>query len=323
MEHGWYGLYGSTTDFHLPFYPWLIRIIRTIRVPSIPAKKIMIQFGVSTFVWVSPFATAHFDLLYKVADMGYDIIEVAVEDKDLIDWTRLKQVAADTGLQLTISGAFGPNRDISSDDAAIRKNGFDYIVDCLRIAETMDSPIFTGPVYSAVGKTRIVSAERKQQERDWCIENLREVGKIAQECGVVVGLEPLNRFETDMVNTVEQALSLVRETGHSSIKISLDTFHNNIEEKSIPAAIRAIGREMLCHVQGNESDRGTPGTGNVDWPGIKAALTEIGYDGAVVIETFGAPSEEMAKAASIWRPLANSPNELASEGLAFYKTLFR
>ncbi|GAB3225363.1 sugar phosphate isomerase/epimerase family protein [Spirosoma arcticum] len=282
----------------------------------------MIQFGVSTFVWVSPFSTANFDLLHKVADMGYDIIEVAVEDKELIDWTRLKKVAHETGLKVTISGAFGPNRDISSDDAAIRKNGFDYIVDCLHIAEAMGSPIFTGPVYSAVGKTRIVSAGRKRQERDWCIENLREVGKIAHACGVVVGVEPLNRFETDMINTAEQALSLVREIGHPAIKISLDTFHNNIEEKSIPAAIRAIGRELLCHVQGNESDRGTPGTGNVDWPGIKAALAEIGYDGAVVIETFGAPSEEMAKAASIWRPLANSPDELAREGLDFYKTLF-
>ncbi len=282
----------------------------------------MIQFGVSTFVWVSPFSTAHFDLLYKVADMGYDIIEVAVEDKDLIDWKKLEQLARETGLKITISGAFGPNRDISSDDAAIRKNGLTYIMDCLYLAEAMGSPIFTGPVYSAVGKTRIVSAERKQQERDWCVENLHEVGKIGQQCGVVVGVEPLNRFETDMVNTAEQALSLVREVGHPFLKISLDTFHNNIEEKSIPATIRAIGRDLLCHVQGNESDRGTPGTGNVDWPGIKAALTDIGYDGAVVIETFGAPSEELAKAASIWRPLANSPDELASEGLAFYKTLF-
>lgn len=283
----------------------------------------MIQFGVSTFVWVSPFSTAHFDLLYKVADMGYDIIEVAVEDKDLIDWPLLKQIATETGLNITISGAFGPNRDISSDDAAIRKNGFEYIVDCLRIAEAMDSPIFTGPVYSAVGKTRIVSAERRQQERNWCIENLHEVGRVAQECGVVVGIEPLNRFETDMVNTAEQALSLVRKVGHPFLKISLDTFHNNIEEKSIPATIRVMGRDLLCHVQGNESDRGTPGTGNVDWPGIKAALTDIGYDGAVVIETFGAPSEELAKAASIWRPLAESPDELASEGLAFYKSLFQ
>lgn len=283
----------------------------------------MIKFGVSTFVWVSPFSTASFDLLYKVADMGYDIIEVAVEDKDLIDWPKLKKLATETGLKITISGAFGASRDISSDDTAIRKNGFNYIVDCLHMAEDMDSPIFTGPVYSAVGKTRLVSSDQKQQERTWCLENLREAGDIARSCGVVIGVEPLNRFETDMVNTADQALSLVREIGHSSIKISLDTFHNNIEEKSIPATIRSIGRELLCHVQGNESDRGTPGTGNVDWIGIKQALTDIGYDGAVVIETFGAPSEELAKAASIWRPLANSADELASEGLTFYKSLFR
>lgn len=283
----------------------------------------MIKFGVSTFVWVSPFSTASFDLLPKVADMGYDIIEVAVEDKSLIDWPLLKKRAAETGLNITISGAFGANRDLSSDDPAIRQNGVDYIVDCLQLAADMDSPIFTGPIYSAVGKTRLVSAERKLQERNWCLDNLRIVGEKAREYGVVIGLEPLNRFETDMVNTVEQALSLVREAGQPFIKISLDTFHNNIEEKSIPAAIRAIGRDMLCHVQGNENDRGTPGTGNVDWPGIKAALTDIGYDGAVVIETFGAPSDELARAASIWRPLANSPDELAREGLAFYKTLFQ
>ena len=283
----------------------------------------MIQFGASTFIWVSPFSTNDFDLLYKVADMGYDLIEIAVEDKAIIDWTTLRRIARETGLNLTISGAFGPNRDISSADPAIRQNGLNYIVDCLRIAEAMSSPIFTGPVYSAVGKTRYVSAERKQEERNWCLENLHEVGKVAHECGVVVGIEPLNRFETDMVNTADQALSLVNELGHSSVKISLDTFHNNIEEKSIPATIRAVGRELLCHVQGNESDRGTPGTGNVDWSGIKEALTEIGYEGALVIETFGAPSEELAKAASIWRPLANSADELASEGLAFYKKMFR
>ncbi|MCY7351049.1 MAG: sugar phosphate isomerase/epimerase [Cytophagaceae bacterium] len=261
-------------------------------------------------------------MLDKVRDMGYDGIEIAVEDKELIDWARLKDLAKQVGLNLTISGAFGPDRDISSDDPAVRENGFNYIVDCIKIAQAMDSPIFTGPVYSAVGKTRYVTAEQKQQERAWCVENLLRVGDVARECGVVVGVEPLNRFETDMVNTADQALSLVNEIAHPNIKISLDTFHGNIEEKSIPAMIRKIGKELLCHVQGNESDRGTPGTGNLDWVGIKESLTDIGYDGAVVLETFGAPSKELAKAASIWRPLANSPDELASEGLAFYKKLF-
>jgi len=282
----------------------------------------MIQFGVSTFVWVSPFNTQSFDLLYKIAEMGYDIVEVAVEDKNIIDWNILKKTAEKLGLKITISGAFGPNRDISSVNPSIRREGFDYIVDCIQIAADMGSPIFTGPVYSAVGKTRIVSTEQKNQERAWCVENLQKVGEIAKKNGVIIGVEPLNRFETDMINTADQALSLVKEVSSPNIKISLDTFHNNIEEKNIAASIIKIGKDLLCHIQGNESDRGTPGTGNVDWIGIKNALEIIGYEGAIVIETFGAPSEELAKAASIWRPLANSPDELASEGLAFYKSMF-
>ena len=280
------------------------------------------QFGVSTFLWVSPFSDDSFELLPKVKEMGFDIIEVPVEKKERIDWNRLKEVARELGLQIIISGAFGADRDISSDDARIRERGVQYITDCLRIAEDVGSPIFGGPVYSAVGKTRFITDEQKQQERAWCVENLRRVGQVAGDYGVVVGVEPLNRFESDMVNTVDQTLSLVQEVASPNIKILLDTFHANIEEKNIPASIRKIGKELLCHVQGNESDRGTPGTGNLDWVGIKEALADIHYDGAIVIETFGAVSEEIAKATCIWRPLANSSDELAREGLSFYKDLF-
>lgn len=255
--------------------------------------------------------------------MGYDLIEIAVEDTSLIDWPDIKAAARDLDLKITISGAFGTERDISSTEPRYRQLGKEYIIDCIKIAANTGSPIFGGPLYSAVGKTRLVSDEQKKQERAWCVETLVEVSKIAAEHGVILGLEPLNRFETDMVNTVDQALSLVQEVGHPSLQIVLDTFHANIEEKDIPTSIRKIGKDLLCHVQGNESDRGTPGTAHLEWEGIRDALHEIGYDGAVVIETFGQPSKELAKAACIWRPLANSADELASEGLAFYKKMFR
>lgn len=280
------------------------------------------QTGVSTFVWVSPFSTASFHLLQKIKAAGYDIIEVAVEDEALIDWQQLRSMAEDTGLKITISGAFGPDRDLSSDDARIRRQALDYIISCTRIAERMGSPVFTGPLYAAVGKTRIVSAEQKAKERNWCLQGLREAAKAANDHGILLGVEPLNRFETDMINTVDQALELVKEAGHPSLRISLDTFHANIEEKNISAAIRKIGGERLCHVQGNESDRGTPGTGHLDWPGIRDALRDIGYNGAIVLETFGAPSKELARAACIWRPLARSADELATEGAAFYRRIF-
>lgn len=280
------------------------------------------QYGASTFIWASPFSTQNIDLLTKVKTMGYDIIEIAVEDTAIIDWNKIKEIARDLDLKITISGAFGTERDISSTEPEYRKLGKEYIVDCLKIAADVGSPIFGGPVYSAVGKTRLVSDEQKKQERDWCVETLKETSKIAADLGVVLGLEPLNRFETDMVNTVDQALSLVQEVGHTSLQIVMDTFHANIEEKDIPDAIRKIGKDLLCHVQGNESDRGTPGTAHLEWEGIRDALQEIGYEGAVVIETFGQPSKELAKAACIWRPLADSADELASEGLAFYKKMF-
>lgn len=280
------------------------------------------EFGVSTFLWASPFTTDSFDLVYKIKEMGFDIIEVPVEKQELVDWDKLKEITDEIGLKVTISGAFGDQRDISSDDPKVREQGLQYIIDCIKIADKMGSPIFGGPLYSAVGKTRFISEEQKSIERAWCVENLKKAGKVAEDHGIILGVEPLNRFESDMINTVDQAVSLVEEVGSPNVKIQLDTFHNNIEEKDIPETIRKIGADLLCHVQGNESDRGTPGTGNVDWAGIKAALTEINYKGAIVIETFGTVSEEIAKATCIWRPLANSSDELATEGLAFYKKMF-
>src|SRR5690606_31553790 len=143
----------------------------------------------------------------------------------------------------------------------------------------------------------------------------------AEALGVTLALEPLNRFETDMINTVDQAISLVDEVGHHRLKILLDTFHSNIEEKDIPASIVKLG-DRLVHIQANENDRGTPGTGHLDWIGIREALQTISYQGSLVIETCGAPSKELARAASRWRPLANSADELAEEGFAFLKNTF-
>lgn len=279
------------------------------------------HIGISTFVWVSPFSTASFDVLRKAKNIGYDVIEIAVEDRELIDWVALKKVARELGLRVTVSGAFGMDRDISSERPEIRANGLSYIIDCLEIANDFESPVFGGPLYSAVGKTRLVSAEQKVQEKQWCQENLYQAIRRAEGLGVTLALEPLNRFETDMVNTVDQAIAIVDDLNSPYLKILLDTFHSNIEEKDIPASIIKLG-DRLVHIQANENDRGTPGTGHLDWLGIRDALRTIGYDGSLVIETFGAPSKELARAASIWRPLANSADELATEGFAFLKETF-
>jgi D-psicose/D-tagatose/L-ribulose 3-epimerase len=279
------------------------------------------KIGVNTWVWTSPFSTKDFPLIPKVKQMGFDVLEVALDDAAIIDAKLLRKMTEDNGLSVTVCGAFGPTRDISNEDPRIRKIGVDYIRDSIRFAEQVDSRLFSGPVYSAVGKTRMVPDEQKKREWAWCVDNLRALGKTATDAGVTIGVEPLNRFESDMINLVEQAVALVREVGSPAYKIHIDTFHGNIEEKSIPDAIRKLGKGMLGHFHACENDRGIPGSGHQDWNGIRDALREVEYDGAAVIESFTPGAVEIAKAASIWRPLAPSQDELASQGARFLRGL--
>ncbi len=278
------------------------------------------KIGVNTWVWTSPFTTKDFDLIAKVKQMGFDVLEVALDDASLIDAALLRKMTQDNGLAVTVCGAFGPTRDISSEDPAIRKNGVAYIRDSIRFAEEVGSTLFSGPLYAAVGRARMVPEAQKKQEWAWCVENMQDLARVAADAGVTVGVEPLNRFETDMINLTEQAIALVDDVASPVYKIHIDAFHANIEEKSIPDAIRLAG-SRLGHFHACENDRGTPGTGHQDWEGIRDAFQEVGYDGAVVIESFTPGAVEIAKAASIWRPLAPSQDELASGGARFLRDL--
>jgi len=278
------------------------------------------KIGVNTWVWTSPFTTANFDLIAKVKQMGFDIIEIALDDAALIDAPLLRKMAEDNGLEITVCGAFGPTRDISSDDPDIRKNGVAYITDSIRFAEQVGSHLFSGPVYSAVGKARMIPDSERKKAWDWAVENMRAIGPIAADACVNVGVEPLNRFETDMINLTEQALKLVNDADHPAYRVHIDIFHGNIEEKSIPDAIRLAGSK-LGHFHACENDRGIPGTGHQDWIGIRDALKEINYEGPVVIESFTPGAVEIAKAAAIWRKLAPSQDELASGGARFLRDL--
>jgi D-psicose/D-tagatose/L-ribulose 3-epimerase len=279
------------------------------------------KIGVNTWVWTSPFTTKDFHLIPKVKEMGFDVLEVALDDASIIDAKLLRKMTQDNGLSVTVCGAFGPTRDISSEDPAIRKEGADYMRESIRFAEQVGSDVFAGPVYSAVGKTRLAPDEQKQREWAWCVESLRELGKAATDAGVTICVEPLNRFETDMINLAEQAVRLVRDVDSPAYKLHIDTFHANIEEKSVPDAIRKLGKGMLGHFHACENDRGIPGTGHQDWNGIRDALREIEYDGAAVIESFTPNAVQIARAAAIWRPLAPTQDDLAKQGARFLREL--
>jgi D-psicose/D-tagatose/L-ribulose 3-epimerase len=280
-----------------------------------------IQFGVNTWCWVSPFTTAEADALFpKIKSMGFDLVELPVEDPSHYDATAIRPKLEAAGLGATVCGAFGPNRDLASDDSAVIEEAVRYIQDVLKIASGVGATVVAGPMYSAVGKARQVPPDVRKRERDRAVAGLKRLGPIAGDHGVKLAVEPLNRFETDMVNTAAQAISIVDEVGHPNVGVHLDTFHMNIEEESAYEAIKATGKR-LYHVHASESHRGTPGKGTAQWDDLARGLKDVGYSGPVVIETFTPAVKEIARAAAIWRPLAPSQDYLAEEGLRFLKGL--
>lgn len=278
----------------------------------------MPRFGASTFIWVSPFSSDTLDLIDKVAEAGFDLVELCIEDPATIEVDRIASKLQQAGIAPLVCGAFGPDRDVSSDDPAIRRNGVAYINRCVDIAAALGAPIVAGPMYSATGKTALRTSQDRQQQWDWAIENLREAADHATARGIRLAIEPLNRFETDLVNTVAQGVDLVTRIGRDNVGLLLDTFHMNIEERSIPEAIRQAGPHMF-HFHACANDRGVPGRDHLPWRDILAALNDIGYGGPWVIEAFNPGIREIARAVSLWRPLAESQDAIAVDGLAFLR----
>jgi len=274
------------------------------------------SFGVSSFILASPFTDADMSQLDYAKDVGFDLFEVCVEDPSVLSANALIAAAERTGLRVSICGAFGPDRDVSHDDPEMRRRGIDYLKLCSDLAERVGSPHVAGPMYSATGKTRMLEPAERRQQREWAAESLREAADYAAARGVALAIEPLNRFETDVVNTVDQGLELLDLIDRDNAGFMLDTFHMNIEEKHIGDAIRAAG-DKVFHFQVSENDRGTPGTGNVAWAETWAALDDVGYRGSIVIESFLPTVKEIARAVSLWRPVAPSMDSLARDGLAF------
>jgi D-psicose/D-tagatose/L-ribulose 3-epimerase len=278
------------------------------------------RYGLNTFTWVSPFKTKDLPLLDKAKEMGFDQVEIPIEGYDDIDYAQAAEAFKRTGLTCSVCAVMGPDRDPTHDDEDKQKGGIKYLKHLVDATAQMGGKIIGGPIYSAVGRTWQASDEQRKRELERCTKNLKGVAKYAEDKGIVFGIEPLNRFETSFINLAEQAVELVEMVDSPSIRIMLDTFHMNVEEKHLGKAIEIAG-PYLVHFHANENDRGTPGTGHVPWDDVGAALKKVNYDQAMVIESFTTTVKEIARAAAIWRPPAPSQDILAAEGQAFLRKL--
>jgi D-psicose/D-tagatose/L-ribulose 3-epimerase len=278
-----------------------------------------ITYGVSTWLWTSPFTTASIqDLFPKIAKMGFDVVEIAVEDVSLIDIKEVKKALRQYNLKANVCGAFGSARDLTHEDTAVHKNCFSYIEYCLDFCVEWGADFFGGPMYSAVGKARMLSPEQRKVEWERAVKNLGTVCDMAASRGLQIALEPLNRFESDLINTASDVVRLINDINHPAAKIMLDGFHINIEESNIEKAIITSG-DKLIHLQVSENYRGTPGTGQTNWDAYKKGLETINYKGTVTIESFTPENKELASAVCFWHPMAESQDDFASEGLRFLK----
>jgi D-psicose/D-tagatose/L-ribulose 3-epimerase len=244
-----------------------------------------VTFGASTWLWTSPFTSEQGDLLRSIAKLGFEAVELPIEDPDLVDPAKIRPVLEETGLTPYLCGAFGPGRDLTNADSSVRANTRAYLSRLMDLAEALGVPFIAGPMYAQVGKARQLSPEDRQREWDLAASELRTVAN---------------------------------EAGNRGLKLAIEAI---IEEADIGDAIRHAGDDLI-HVQVSENHRGVTGTGLTPWQDFRQALQDINYKGAVVIESFTPDNRDLAGAVCIWKRFTATQDEFASRGLEFLRDLF-
>jgi D-psicose/D-tagatose/L-ribulose 3-epimerase len=276
------------------------------------------RLGINTFLFTSPFTNASTKLFRQFKQWGFDTVEIPVEDPSHIDPAHVKRELDKHGLVCgSICACMGPDRDLRG-TAQQQQTGLKYMLKLIEQMVPLGCPSLIGPVYSAVGRADAVPADEYQKQWKTVVKHLKTLCRHAERNKKQVCLEPLNRFETDFINTCDQALKMVRAVGSPALKVHLDTFHMNIEEKNQAASIRKAGK-LLGHFHACGSDRGTPGNDHIDWKPIAKALKDVRYRGDVVIESFTTDVKVIARAAAIWRRIEPTRNEIAVKGLKFLR----
>src|SRR5215471_17184677 len=276
------------------------------------------RLGINTFLFTSPFTNESTRLFKQFKRWGFETVEIPVEDLSHIDPVHVKVELEKHGLVCgTACACVGPDRDLRGTPQQ-QKTGLDYMLKLIDQMVVLDCPSLIGPVYSAVGRADAVPPAEYKQQWKTVVKNLKTLCRYAQKKGKQVCLEPLNRFETDFINTCDQAIKMIKDVGSPVLKLHLDTFHVNIEEKGQAEAIRKAGK-LLGHFHACGSDRGTPGNDHIDWKPIAQALKSVRYRGDVVIESFTSDVKVIARAAAIWRQIEPTQNEIAVKGLRFLR----
>jgi D-psicose/D-tagatose/L-ribulose 3-epimerase len=277
-------------------------------------------FGIHSLLFRETFLDSDLPLLEKCKRMGFDAVEIIPFDPDHFPAAKVRQVSRDLGLIINTGYGMPLEYNTISSDAAVRRRGIDFSKKLIDLSVEAGAQVFGGMIYCGWGY--LTGKVRSADEWKWGVEGYKEIAAYALKVDprLVLGIEPVNRFESHFINIAADAVRFIEDVGSPNVKVHLDTFHMIREEDDIEKAVLATGKR-IGYIHACENQRGIPGTGLIPWHAFFKALHKTGYDGCVTIESFTTDIESVAKLCCIWRKLADSPEQLATEGLKFLKAV--
>jgi D-psicose/D-tagatose/L-ribulose 3-epimerase len=274
------------------------------------------KLGIHAYAWCSVWSNETLDLIDRTKSLGLDFIEIPLMRLELFDSQAVSKRLEGAGINSSTSTVLLEGMDISSPDKNERQKGIKYLKDCVQATSEIGAKHMCGVIYSQ----HVIKANQRPGAEVWdrAAEGLHEVAMFARTHDVMIGLEPVNRYETYLINTAEQAMMLIDMIGLDNVGVHLDTYHMNIEEKSFYDAVKTSG-DKLIHVHLCENDRGIPGTGLVNWNDLFKALKDINYEGYTSLESFVDVTDNMNT--WVWRQLAEDGDTLVSQGKNFIRSM--
>jgi D-psicose/D-tagatose/L-ribulose 3-epimerase len=277
----------------------------------------MIRFGMHSSLWTGAWTREGAELsVSEAARYGLNVIEIALLEPDKVDIRHSldlferHEIAPTASLGLPIEAEATRHPDEAQA----------FLMRALDVAHQLGCNTLTGVTYSTLGYR--TGSPPTAAEYDNIVKALKPVARRAGEYGMTLGLEPCNRYETHLLNTARQTIDLMARIDEPALMIHLDTYHANIEEKGFEAALEdGAGKVRYVHL--SESDRGVPGSGNVDWKSVMTALKGANFDGDLVCESFVNMMPQLASALSVWRPVARDRQDVLEIGVPYLKSLAR
>ncbi len=281
-----------------------------------------IKYAASAWIWYGNPDTNGYEFIDKAYEMGFEGVEIPTFDGNIDPDAILEKLNSQSRkIEPIIVGGGSPEMDISSDNEKFRENGLNYIRKLIERAAAISSSLVCGPLFSAVGKALFLTGEQKERALSRTASQISKAAEYAESYGIDLALEPLNRYDSYLINTTQEMVNFIDMAGKENVGVLLDTFHMNIEETSMAGAIAAAGKKFR-HFQVCENNRGVPGKGLLDWAEISEAVRKSGYEGWIGLETFTPYEKQFSSMMRSWRPMARDQDTFASEGLKYLKKVF-